>query len=386
MSHSLKSGPRALYQDHLEKGELKPDKTQAAVVEQLETLFQNFCALKKKNSVLGFLKPHNHKDCPKGLYIYGNVGRGKSMLMDMFFDSLPLKEKRRVHFHQFMQDVHGQIHAWRKMTPLERKQELGQETLDDPIPHLARKIAGEARLLCFDEFQVSDVADAMILGRLYQALFGLGVVIVSTSNRAPDDLYKGGINRELFIPFIQMIKADMEVVKLSGGIDYRYQRLEGLKTYHTPVNTVTTEALRKAFWALTDRDVGDPATVASDEIEVTGRTLFVPKAAKGAAVFSFKRLCGNPLGAADYLAIAWRYHTVFIVAIPQMGKDQRDQAKRFVTLIDVLYENNVKLFCSAEVLPDDLYSSGDGSFEFARTVSRLHEMQSREYLEKGHAI
>ena len=226
----------------------------------------------------------------------------------------------------------------------------------------------------------------MILGRLYEKLFEKGVVIVSTSNRPPDDLYKGGLNRDLFVPFIEMIKTDMDVTKLSGGKDYRYQRIKGLQTYYTPVNTETTDALRKVFWALTDRDVGDPATVPSDEIEVKGRKLFVPKAAMGAAVFSFKRLCANPLGAADYLAIAWRYHTVFIVAIPKMEKENRNEAKRFVTLIDILYENNVKLFCSAEVLPEDLYPAGDGSFEFSRTVSRLHEMQSKEYLEKGHAV
>ncbi|MHA1543790.1 MAG: cell division protein ZapE [Alphaproteobacteria bacterium] len=387
MSESPKSGPLALYLKHLEKGELQKDATQARVIEKLEGLYQTLCFLKPaKKSFFGFRKKETHIDCPRGLFIFGDVGRGKSMLMDLFFDAVPIREKKRVHFHQFMQDVHGQIHSWRKMTRAERLKAIGSEDLGDPIPALATEIAKNARLLCFDEFQVSDVADAMILGRLYEKLFEAGVVIVSTSNRPPDDLYKGGLNRALFVPFIEMIKNDMDVTRLSGGKDYRYHRIKGLQTYYTPVNGETTEALRKVFWALTDRDVGDPATVPSDEIEVKGRKLFVPKSAMGAAVFSFKRLCVNPLGAADYLAIAWRYHTVFIVAIPKMKKENRNEAKRFVTLIDILYENNVKLFCSAQVSPEELYPGGDGSFEFSRTISRLHEMQSREYLEKGHAV
>lgn len=387
MSQSPKSGPLALYLEHLEKGELQKDATQAAIVEKLEALYQTLCFLKPARKLFfGFKKKETHIDCPKGLYIFGNVGRGKSMLMDLFFDAVPIEEKKRVHFHQFMQDVHGKIHAWRKMSGEEKLKAFGPEDFDDPIPALAKDISKNARLLCFDEFQVSDVADAMILGRLYEKLFDNGVVIVSTSNRPPDDLYKGGLNRDLFVPFIEMIKRDMDVTKLSGGKDYRYQRIKGLKTYYTPVDVETTDALRKVFWALTDRDVGDPTTVPSDEIEVKGRKLFVPKSAMGAAVFSFKRLCVNPLGAPDYLAIAWRYHTVFIVAIPKMTKDNRNEAKRFVTLIDILYENNVKLFCSAQGLPEDLYPAGDGFFEFSRTVSRLHEMQSKEYLEKGHAI
>ncbi|MEE8295284.1 MAG: cell division protein ZapE [Sphingomonadales bacterium] len=387
MSKPETSGPLALYKAHLAKGELQKDATQAAIIEKLEGLYQTLCFLKPpRKSFLGFRKKESHVDCPKGIYIFGDVGRGKSMLMDLFFEAVPISEKRRVHFHQFMQDVHAKIHAWRKLTKQEKIKAFGPDDFDDPIPALANDLSKSARLLCFDEFQVSDVADAMILGRLYEKLFEKGVVIVSTSNRPPDDLYKGGLNRDLFIPFIEMIKRDMDVTKLSGGKDYRYHRIKGLHTYYTPINAETTEALRKVFWALTDRDVGDPATVPSDEFEVKGRALFVPKAAMGAAVFSFKRLCVNPLGAADYLAIAWRYHTVFVVAIPKMTKENRNEAKRFVTLIDILYENNVKLFCSAEVSPEDLYPAGDGSFEFSRTVSRLHEMQSKEYLEKGHAV
>ncbi|HKJ75154.1 MAG TPA: cell division protein ZapE, partial [Alphaproteobacteria bacterium] len=217
-------------------------------------------------------------------------------------------------------------------------------------------------------------------------LFDLGVTMVATSNRPPDDLYKDGLNRALFLPFIELLKDRTDVVELDGPTDYRLDRLSGLPVYYTPVNQETSDALATAFFRMTDHDVADRASVPTAEIEVQGRKLFVPKSLKGVAVFSFKRLCHNPLGAADYLAIARRYHTVFVVAIPQMGTDRRNEAKRFTTLIDALYENNVKLFCSAAVRPNELYPSGDGSFEFARTVSRLIEMQSDDYLARGHGV
>ena len=239
--------------------------------------------------------------------------------MDLFYKRVPITKKKRVHFHQFMQDAHGQIHAWRKSSPEEREKEARQKNHDDPIPHLARKIAGEAKLLCFDEFHITDVADAMILGKLYRNLLDLGVVIVSTSNRPPNELYQGGLNRELFLPFIDMIGNKMDVVELAGPVDCRCQRIKGLDVYYTPVNNESTMKLKQAFWALTDRDVGDPVTVPSDEINVLGRKLFVAKAARGVAVFSFKRLCANPLAAADYLAIAWRYHTVIVCCYPENG-------------------------------------------------------------------
>ncbi|MEE8294765.1 MAG: cell division protein ZapE [Sphingomonadales bacterium] len=378
-------GPLARYQQHLDLGELKPDPSQKAVAEKLEDHFQAIIAAK---TAKGVFKLFRGKDtgAPKSIYIWGPVGRGKSMLMDLFFESIPLTEKRRVHFHQFMQDIHSQIHTWRGAVPEDLKKEIGRKTLGDPIAPLAEKIASEVKLLCFDEFQVNDVADAMILGRLFQGLFDLGVVIISTSNRPPVDLYKDGLNRKLFLPFIDLIENQMEIIELTGPHDYRYQRIKGLQVYYTPVDEATTQKLKEAFWTLTDRDVGDPSTVPSDEIEVQGRKIFVPKCAKGVAVFSFKRLCSNPLGAADYLAIAWRYHTVIVVAIPKMGKDRRNEAKRFVTMIDVFYENNVKFICSAEGLPEELYPAGDGSFEFSRTASRLIEMQSKVYLAKGHAV
>lgn len=378
-------GPLARYQQHLDLGELKSDPSQRAVAEKLENHFQAIVTAKTAKGVFKLFRGKG-TGAPKSIYIWGPVGRGKSMLMDLFFESIPLTKKRRVHFYQFMQDIHGQIHAWRGASPEDLKKEIGQKTLGDPISLLAKKIASEVKLLCFDEFQVNDVADAMILGRLFQGLFDLGVVIVSTSNRPPVDLYKDGLNRKLFLPFIDLIEEQMEIVELTGPHDYRYQRIKGLQVYYTPVDEATTQKLKEAFWTLTDRDVGDPSTVPSDEIEVQGRKIFVPKCAKGVAVFSFKRLCSNPLGAADYLAIAWRYHTIIVVAIPKMGKDRRNEAKRFVTMIDVFYENNVKFICSAEGLPEELYPAGDGSFEFSRTASRLIEMQSKDYLAKGHAV
>jgi len=373
MSNQPAKGPLGQYLACLEAGELQDDPSQRRVAEILDGLYRTLGSNRKKG-LFSFLNG-NEQNTAEGIYIWGPVGRGKSMLMDMFFEAVPLEKKRRVHFHQFMQEVHARIHEWRQQSSAGKAKDG-----NDPIRLLAKKVAGEAQLLCFDEFQVSDVADAMILGRLYENLLMEGVVIVSTSNRPPQDLYKDGLNRGLFLPFIDMIHQKIEVVELTGPVDYRYQRIKGLPVYYSPVNEETTQKLKQAFWALTDRDVGDPATVPSEELELKGRTLYVPKAARGVAVFSFKRLCAGPLSAADYLAIAWRYHTVIVVAVPRMNKEMRNEAKRFVTMIDVFYENNVKFICSAEGQPEELYPGGDGSFEFSRTVSRLHEMQSRDYL------
>ncbi len=390
---STPESPAKAYTRLINARELKPDPFQEAAVEKLQALHEALSSYPSVRSSSTSIRAwrlsnlfswNDQKKPPRGLYLYGDVGRGKSMLMDLFFRSAPVSAKRRVHFHEFMLECHARIHAWRKMDGQARLDWGGHAGEDDPIPPLARKIAQEATLLCFDEFQVSDVADAMILGRLYRELFARGVVIVCTSNRLPEDLYRGGLNRELFLPFIGLIRDEMDVVELNGPTDYRLQRLKGLPVYYVPVNGETTDQLREAFWRLTDRDVGDPKTVPSEEILVQGRKLFVPKASKGAAVFSFKRLCANPLGAADYLAIARGYHTVFIVAIPKMTREMRNEAKRFVILIDALYENGVKLICSAEAPPGELYPAGDGSFEFARTASRLIEMQSEDYLKRGH--
>jgi cell division protein ZapE len=291
--------------------------------------------------------------------------------MDLFFAGAPVERKRRVHFHEFMQEAHQRIHLWRKSNTVSKTSE--------PIRPTARGIAEDAWLLCFDEFQVQDIADAMILGRLFYALFELGVVVVATSNVAPDDLYKGGLQRELFVPFIGLIKNRLEVFGLEDGRDYRLQRAAGERVYHTPTGPAAKAALDRAFQHLTEGQAPKP-----DQLTVLGRTLEVPQAARGVARFGFADLCGQPLGPGDYLAIAKRFHTVVVDDVPTLTPERRDEAKRFVTLIDALYEAHAKLFLSAEAPPETLYPAGDGSFEFRRTVSRLNEMQSAEYLAEPH--
>ena len=310
---------------------------------------------------------------PKGIYMWGGVGRGKSMLMDLFYDNLSIKRKKRAHFHEFMLDVHARIRE-------ERKKELG-----DPIAPVAAALASEARFLAFDEMVVNNSADAMIMSRLFTALVEAGVAIVTTSNRPPDDLYKDGLNREHFLPFIDLLKTRLDVMSLNGPTDYRRERLGGVDLWHVPNGEAATEALREAFFRLTDYSPDDAAHVPSEELAVPGgRTLHVPKSLKGVAVFSFKRLCAEARGAQDYLSIARHFHTVVLVGIPRLSKDNRNEAARFVTLVDALYEYKVKLLASAEAEPDALYPEGDGSFEFERTASRLIEMQSDEYLAMGH--
>jgi cell division protein ZapE len=317
-----------------------------------------------------FLKPRRIR----GAYLWGGVGRGKSMLMDLFHDTLAVEKKRRVHFHAFMIEVHQRLRE-------ARKTEEG-----DPIPPVAAGIAEDVRCLAFDEMVVNNSADAMIMSRLFRALIcEEGVTVVTTSNRAPRDLYKDGLNREHFLPFIALIESELDVLELNGPTDYRLDRIGGMKAWHTPLGPEATAQLRELFFRLTDYPPDDAAHVPSAQLEVTGgRTLRVPKSLKGVAVFSFKRLCGEPRGAADYLAVAQTYHTVILVGIPRMGPEMRNEATRFVTLVDALYENKVKLFVSAAVEPEDLYTAGDGRLEFERTVSRLKEMQSAEYMAEGH--
>ncbi|MGF1606446.1 MAG: cell division protein ZapE [Rhodothalassiaceae bacterium] len=388
-------GPKAAYRALLAAGELRPDPDQERVVAKLQRLHEALkgypCPTSKRSlglrnwSVfkrLDWSKPS--AEGPKGLYLWGGVGRGKSMLMDLLARHAQIGAKRRLHFHEFMGETHARITAWRKLDAKGRVAAGGRATEDDPIPPVARQFAQDACLLCLDEMQVNDVADAMIIGRLLTELIDRGVLIVTTSNRPPDDLYKNGLNRQLFLPAIELIKTRLEVVALGGPTDYRLDRLQGLRTYLVGFTEATTNELRHNFFRMTDRSIDDADKVPTEEIEVQGRRIFVPKAARGVAVFSFKRLCANPLGAADYLAIARRYHTVFIVGIPVMGPDKRNEAKRFVTLIDALYDNGVKLLCNAEAEPQDLYKTGDGAFEFERTSSRLMEMQSEEYLKRGH--
>ncbi len=387
-------GPQQHYAALMDDGELRPDTEQAAVIARLQQLYNELehypevrsNATSIRSWRFSALFNWNGPDAkpPRGIYLHGGVGRGKSMLMDLFYETAPVKNKRRVHFHEFMQEVHARMKAWRTMSGKERAQMGGKASDDDPIPPVANQIATEATLLCFDEFQVSDIADAMVLGRLFKEILDRGVVVLATSNRVPDDLYKDGLNRQLFLPVIEMLKEAWDIVPLDGPTDYRLDRMRGMQTFYTPINDKSTAALSAAFFRLTDRNVEDRDKVPTDEILVQGRTIFVPKAARGVAVFSFKRLCANPLGSADYLAIARHYHTVIMVAIPKLSKDKRNEAKRFVTFIDALYEQKVKFLCSAAVMPEALYPAGDGSFEFERTVSRLMEMQSEAYFALGH--
>jgi len=352
-------------------GELKPDPEQELAIEKLEILHHRIAQYRPDNGGgwLSFLRLRQPREpAPEGLYLYGDVGRGKSMLMDLFFDIVPLARKRRVHFHAFMAEVHERINAFRRLP-------ADQRDGDDPIPPVARDIAEEVWLLCFDEFEVRDVADAMILGRLFTQLFELGVVVVATSNRDPDSLYEGGLNRQLFLPFIALLKERLDVLCINGRTDYRLDRLRGMQVYHTPLGAAAAKALDDAFVSLTDQNHGEP-----DEVEVMGRKIVVPEQAKGVARFSFDDLCMQPLAANDYLALARRFHTIVLSGIPKLNLDKRNEARRFVLLIDVLYDNGIKLIASADVPVDQIYTEGDGTFEFQRTVSRLLEMQSADYV------
>ncbi|MCW2363618.1 MULTISPECIES: cell division protein ZapE [Sphingobium] len=366
------SGLLSCYDDLIAAGELKPDPDQRAAAIRLDRLQQELEAAPKKGSVLWRML-RKAPEPIRGVYLWGGVGRGKSMLMDLMRDCLDGPAKRRIHFHEFMLDVHARLRAV-------RESESG-----DPIAPVAAQLAAEAKVLLFDEMVVNNMADAAIMSRLFTALFDAGVTLVATSNRAPDDLYKDGLNRELFLPFIDLLKARLDVVPLNGPTDYRLDRLGGMDIWHVPNGDETTAKLREIFFRLTDYPPEDSANVPSEELSVGGgRSLHVPKSLKGVAVFSFKRLCGEARGAADYLAIARRFHSVIIVGIPVLGPENRNEAARFVTLIDALYEHKVKLIGGADALPQHLYPQGDGKFEFERTVSRLMEMQSLEYLALGH--
>jgi cell division protein ZapE len=353
-------------------GEIRPDPDQRAAAEKLNTLALALEDVPPKGSILWRMLRRAPEPL-RGLYMWGGVGRGKSMLMDLFYDTLTVEKKRRAHFHEFMLDVHDRLRAAR------------QSEKGDPIPPVVASIAEEARVLCFDEMVVNNMADAAILSRLFTGLLDAGVTVVTTSNRVPDDLYKDGLNRHLFLPFIELLKARMDVIALNGPTDYRLDRLSGAETWLVPNGPEATKSLSATFFRLTDYPPEDRAHVPSEELPVHGgRSIHVPKSLKGVAVFSFKRLCREARGSPDYLAVARRFHTVIIVGIPILGPENRNEAARFVTLIDALYEYKVKLLASADAAPENLYPSGDGAFEFQRTVSRLMEMGSEEYLALGH--
>ena len=353
-------------------GELKPDPEQAAAAARLATLAAELEATPKRGSTL-WRALGRKPVAPRGVYLWGGVGRGKSMLMDLFFTALDIRRKRRVHFAELMLEVHMRLHQ-------ERRREQG-----DPIPPVARAIAEEARLLAFDEFMVTNSTDAMILSRLFTHLLAEGVTVVATSNRPPADLYRNGLNREHFLPFVALIGTALDVVPLNGPTDYRLDRLGAVDTWLVPNGPAATATLSGDFFRLTDFPVEDRAHVPAEDIPVQGgRTLHVPKSLKGVAVFSFSRLCGEARGSADYLAVARRYHTVILVGVPLLAPDMRNEAARFVSLIDALYEHKVKLLAAADAEPARLYEAGEGAFEFARTVSRLEEMRSDAYLAQGH--
>ena len=353
-------------------GELRADSDQARAVAALAKVRAELEAVPPRGSTIWrFLR--RKPDPARGLYLWGGVGRGKSMLMDLFFENVGINRKRRAHFYEFMLDIHARLKA-------ERVKEKG-----DPIPPIVASLADEARLLCFDEMVVNNMADAAIMSRLFSGLIAAGVTVLTTSNRHPDDLYKDGLNRQLFLPFIALVKESLDIITLDGPTDYRRDRLGTAQIWLVPNGPAATAALSETFFRMTDYPPEDRAHVPTLEMDVGGgRMLHVPKALKGVAVFSFKRLCAQARGAADYLAIARRFHTVIMVGIPVLGPHNRNEAARFVTLIDALYEYRVKFLASADAEPDHLYPQGDGRFEFDRTVSRLMEMQSEDYLAQGH--
>jgi cell division protein ZapE len=368
-------GPLPAFRAMVAAGQLAPDASQETVAQRLQTLWTRLRGYDPSpraangNLFARLLRREPPQDQPNGLYIVGEVGRGKSMLMDLFFAAADVPRKQRIHFHRFMQNVHLRFHALRRAHP----------EIDDPIPPLADEIATEAALLCFDEFQVNDIADAMILGRLFQALFERGVVVVATSNVAPGDLFKDRPGRDAFLPFIALIKQRLDVVMMDAGRDFRRKRLRGLRTWLVPADARAERELDHAFAELTGAAEGGPETLL-----VMGRSFVVPLAAEGVARCDFDLLCGTALGAGDYLALVSRFHTLILDAIPRLSSDNYDRARRFIVLVDTLYDHRVKLLASADAMPDQLYQRGENARMFERTASRLDEMQSQDWLELPH--
>jgi cell division protein ZapE len=369
----------AQYAAGVTAGRVESDDAQLAVLQTMAQLEARLAQsrLARKSSSLGWLFANRERAMPpiKGLYIYGEVGRGKTMLMDLFYEASPVVRKRRVHFHEFMLDVHERIYAVRQ------QMKLGAHADEDPIRLVADELAEQAWLLCFDEFHVTDIADAMILGRLFTQLFAHGIVLVATSNVAPEDLYKDGLNRSLFVPFIHMLEVHVDVVRLDARTDFRLEKLAGLPVWYVPDDAAAEASLDDAWRRLAGGHDGSPADLA-----LKGRNVHVPRAFMGVARFSFHDLCEAPLAAADYLRIARDYHTIILDHVPVMTYDNRNAAKRFIILIDTLYDMNVKLIASAAAEPDALYRADEGfeAAEFKRTASRLIEMRSQAYLARPH--
>ncbi|HEY3908533.1 MAG TPA: cell division protein ZapE [Stellaceae bacterium] len=358
----------AAYRALRQEGRLEPDPAQQLAVEQLQSLYRALLDYRPESGLHGWLArfglaEHSGAHAPMGLYLCGPVGRGKSMLMDLFFATAPGPRKRRVHFHAFMLEVHDRIEQERR------------DRTREPIAKVAADIAAEATLLCFDEFQVDNIADAMILDRLFAALFDAGIVVVATSNRAPDELYQHGLHRDRFLPFVALLKRKLYVLELDSGRDYRLARIHGKRVYYHPLGEAAHRALNAIFEELSDGVPGEPTS-----LMVKARPLAVPRAARSLAWFSFADLCAKPLGAADYLALAERFGAIIVEGIPRLGREQRDEARRFNILIDTLYDARALLIASAEGPPEEIFVAGDGSFEFRRTVSRLNEMQSEDYI------
>ena len=380
---NIAAGPLPAYRQMLAAGGLSPDSAQALAAERLQSLWTRLRGYEPDphpshpriwNRWRGRKRPDDIPDSyPHGLYLVGSVGRGKSMLMDLFFDAVSLPRKRRVHFHEFMQDVHRRIHAWRR-----QPSRLADPHSDDPIPPLADALAADAVLLCFDEFQVNDIADAMLLGRLFKALFARGVVVVATSNTAPEHLFAGQPGRDAFLPFIALLQQYLDLIVLDGNRDFRRQRVQR-DIWHVPADAAATATLDRAFTELTDGAKPKPET-----LTVMGHKLQIPLAANGVARLDFSSLCRQPLGAGDYLALAAHYQAVVIDDIPRLSPSNFDEARRFINLIDALYEHRVKLVASAEALPDDLFQAGQGADAFRRTASRLDEMRSPQYFALPH--
>ncbi len=375
----MTSSIKARYATGVAAGRLERDVAQLAVVDKLARLEARLVEyrLARKSSSLGWLFGNRKTgETPiKGVYVHGDVGRGKTMLMDLFFEASPVVRKRRTHFHEFMIDVHERVHAFRQ------KMKLGEHAGKDPINLVAVELAQETWLLCFDEFHVTDIADAMILGRLFAQLFERGVVVVATSNVAPEELYKDGLNRALFVPFIRLLEQRLDVVRLAARTDFRLEKLAGMPVWYVPADAAADAALHDAWRRLAGENGG-----AAQELRLKGRMVRVPRATMGVARLTFRDLCDEPLAAADYLRIAHEYHTVILDRIPVLTFERRNAAKRFIILIDTLYDMNVKLIASAAAEPEALYRADQGfeAQEFKRTASRLIEMRSQAYLARPH--